>query len=194
MELMIGIIVTSIVLCALAVFIFGVGENWEASDSAQSAFLAASMGVDRLNFIVRSAQMIDANPTPGSLDNSSSPAACMMWTDVNLDGAIQYSEMTLLEYDSAQHLLAQYVIPATANNATTQVSAIMNAASFIALPNIVRIPVVHDVTACEIHSINATRTSIRPSLEFVLELATGSSSSKTLVYATSALRAPASVQ
>ena len=190
-ELMIGIVVTSIVLTALAVFTFGVGQSWQESDSAQSAFLAGSVGVDRLNSIVRAAQMIDPSPINGSLDNSTSPASCMLWTDNYLiDGHIQYCEMTLLQYDETNQRLVKYSLPQTANNANTQVAGLMSSASFKALPNIVETSVVNSVTGCQIFSINPGSSTPRPSLEFVLQLKTNKGSSSSLVYTTATVRCP----
>jgi hypothetical protein len=190
-ELLLGMIVTTIVLGALAVFTFAVSENWRTSDSAQSAFLAGSMGVDRLNQLVRSAQAIDSNPTNGSLTNATAPAACMLWTDANADTLIEYSEMTLLKFDQANQRLVAYAIPSTAANATTQTATLMTAASFLALPNVVATPIVHDVSACQIFSINAGSASPRPSLEIILQMKTSNGSSQTLVYTTATLRGPA---
>jgi len=66
----------------------------------------------------------------------------------------------------------------------------MSPASFLALPNVVETPLVHDVTACQIFALNAGSASPRPSLEFVLQMQTSNGSSKTLVYTTATLRAP----
>jgi Tfp pilus assembly protein FimT len=190
-ELMLGIVVTAIVLCALAVFTFGVGENWEQSDSAQSAFLAGSAGVNRLDTLTRNAQGIDPSPTNGSLDNSTSPASCMFWTDNYLsDGHIQYCEMTLLQYDQANQRLVKYTLPQNASNAGTQSSSLMPAASFKALPNVVETAVVHDVAACQIFTVNAGSISPRPSVEFILQMKTASGSSGTLIYTTATARSP----
>jgi prepilin-type N-terminal cleavage/methylation domain-containing protein len=190
-ELMVGIVVTSMVLCALSVFVFGVGENWQNSDTAQSAFLAGSMGVDRLTRLVRSAQMLDPSPTQGSLDNSTAPATCMLWTDnYEADGSIEYCEMTCLQYDQANQRVVAYSIPQTASNAATQTASLMSAASFRALPNVVETPLIHDVSACQFFSIAPTSTTLRPSLEIVLQMTTGDGSSKTLIYETATLRAP----
>jgi type II secretory pathway pseudopilin PulG len=189
-ELMIAIVVLSTMMLAVATFVYGVSDNWQQSDSAQSAFLAASGGVDRLNVMLRQAQQIDSNPINGTLDNSGSPAACMLWTDTNGDGLIQYSEMTLLKYDPASQMLAQYTIPATATNAATQAGSLLSSSSFAALPNVIETPLIHDITACQIFTLNPSSTTPRPSVEAILQMATANGSSKTLVYATATLRAP----
>lgn len=190
-ELMIAIVVTSTVMLAVATFVYGVGENWQQSDNSQSAFLAASGGVDRLNVMIRQAQRVDTNPSHGTLDNSGSPAACMLWTDNYIaDGLLQYSEMTLLKYDAAKQTLSQFTIPTTASNAATQTGSLLTASSFAALPNVVETPLIHDVTACQIYTINASSTTPRPSVEVILQMATSNGSSKTLVYTTASIRAP----
>jgi Tfp pilus assembly protein FimT len=190
-ELMMGIVVTAIMMAALAVFAFGVGDNWEDTDQAQSAFLAASAGVDRLNLLVRSAQLIETSPTTGSLNNSTGPASCMIWTDNNpADGLIQYSEMTLLKYDQTNQRLVKITIPSTASNAATQAASLLSDASFAALPNTIITPVVNDVSACQIFSVNPTSTTLHPSLEFVLQMKTSNGSSAELVYSTVTLRGP----
>jgi hypothetical protein len=188
---MIAIVVISMVMLAVSTFVFGVAENWQQSDGAQSAFLAASGGVDRLNEMIRQAQRIDTNPMNGTSDNSGSPAACMLWTDNYInDGLIQYSEMTLLKYDPAKQALVEYTIPTTASNAGTQVGSLMTASSFAALPNVVETPLVHDVTSCRIYTLNPGSSTPRPSIEMILQMGTSNGSSNTLVYTTATLRAP----
>jgi Tfp pilus assembly protein PilW len=188
-ELMLGIVVTSIVLAALGGFTTSVGQYWRTSDSAQSAFLAADMGVDRLNMLVRSAQMIGSAVANGSLDNSAPAASCMLWTDDNVDGKIQYSEITLLQFDPVNQRLVEYTIAPTATNATTQVASLMSAATFLSLPNVTATAIVHELGACEIYSVNSA-AGVRPSLEFVLQMQTSDKSSASLVYMTAALRGP----
>jgi prepilin-type N-terminal cleavage/methylation domain-containing protein len=212
-ELMIGIVVTALVLVALSTFLFAVGQNWEDSDTAQSAFLAACSGADRLNQLVRSAQEIGPNPTSGSLDNSTPPAACVLWTDTNGNGVIEYDELTLLEYDPSSQSLVAFSIPTTATNAATQPGSLPSVASFQALPNmtqsassltgsayvsltnILKTPVIHSVTACQIFAIppNAATHPSNASLEVILQMANGSSQTfeaANVVYLTSTVRAP----
>ena len=185
-ELMIGIIVTSIVLCALSVFTFGVSQSWTQSESTQSVSLTGTMTVERLNQFVRSAQMIEPNPTPGSLDNSTSPATCMLWTDSNVDGKIEYSELAVFQYQSATDSIVEYT-----TTATTYCATLPSDTAFLSSPNIIATTVANHVTACQFFAINAASTTQHPSLEMVFKIASSSSAiPDQMVYNTATLRAP----
>ena len=192
-ELIVGMLVTAIVLCALSVFTFGVGESWQNSDSSQSVFLRQTMAVERLNHILREAQLTESNPTPGSLDNSTTSAACVFWSDANSDGTMQYSELFMLQYVPGTQKLVEWHIPATANNASTTTSSMPSETAFLALPNVVSTPVADHVTACQLYytpGVNSSSQSLLPSIEAILEFQGSNSASPAVVSTTVALRAP----
>jgi Tfp pilus assembly protein PilW len=190
-ELVIGMLVTSIVLSALAVFTFGVSDNWTQSDSSQSAFLRQTMAVERLRHMLREAQLTETNPTPGSLNNSTTPAACMLWTDANGDGHIQYSELSMLQYIPATQKLVIWSIPATSSNASQTTLSIPSEASFLALPNVASAPLADNIQACQIFCTPGSSPTLLPSIEVILEIpGSNSSMSSQLLYTTVALRAP----
>lgn len=190
-ELVIGMVVTTIVLCALGMFTFGVGENWTQSDSAQSAFLQETMAVERLSHMIREAQLAETNPTIGSMDNSAPPATCMIWTDSNLDGHIQYCELAVLQYIPATQKVVEWAIPATASNALSTTTSFMSDATFLALPNVASTTIADNVLACRFFSIPGVNPTQLPSLEVVLKIQSNNPAvASQVVYTTVALRAP----
>jgi prepilin-type N-terminal cleavage/methylation domain-containing protein len=186
-ELMVGIVVTSLVLSAMSFFLFGVGDIWHQTDAGQSIYLAANRATDRIDRLVRGAKLLDPDFTPGT---GATPAACMIWAaDNNGDGEIQLSEMVLLQYDPITQTLFQYAIPAsvTPNPDTTSVT-LLSPAAFIATAGVVATPIVHNVTACTFNVVPADLiTANAPILEVVMTVSDGRSS--TTVYSTAAVRA-----
>jgi prepilin-type N-terminal cleavage/methylation domain-containing protein len=187
-ELMVGIVVTTMVLSAMTFFLFGVGDIWHETDAGQSVYLAANRATDRIDRLVRGAKLLDPDFTPGT---GPTPAACMIWAaDNNGDGQIQLSEMALLQYDPTTQTLFQYAIPASVTpNPDTAGATLLTPAAFIATPGVTATPVAHNVTACtfNVTATNATAGNA-PVLEVVMTVSDGRSS--TTVYSTSAVRAP----
>ncbi len=190
-ELMMGMVVTALVLSALSVFVFGVADAWTGSESAQSIFLSGNMAVDHIDRAVRQCTAIDPNATPGNLNNSGAPAACMLWHDDNGDGLIQYSEMSLLQYVPASQTIQQYdvVFPPLCNIASVNViePSLLTPAVFAASTYGVATPVAHNITACEMVPVT-TAAGERPSLEIVLKV--GSGTAQTTLYTTATVRSP----
>jgi hypothetical protein len=195
-ELMVGMVVTLLVLSAMSVFLFGVGDVWQQTDPGQSIDMTANRATDRIDHLVRSAMYLDPNFTPGTSDNIGNPAACMVWTESNGDGQIQFAEQSLLQYDPSTQTLYEYTVqfpstwtPAQQTAANITLSQLMTPTAFAASANVVAVPVAHDVTSCTFNVVTpAASTGIRPTLEVVLTLSDGRSG--TTIYHTSAVRSP----
>jgi prepilin-type N-terminal cleavage/methylation domain-containing protein len=201
-ELMMGMIVTGLVLSALAVFVFSVADGWSGSETVQSIYLSGNMGVDRIDRAIRAASMVDPNTTHGTLDNSGSPAACMFWHDdgdgdaalagFSGDGQIEFCEMSLLIYSPSTQTINLYSMPtpttaAQIAQASLPESQLMTPAAFIASGYVTATPLAHNVTACEFFPVTATSTE-RSSLEVIMVV--GDSQAKTTIYTTATLRCP----
>lgn len=197
-ELMIGMVVTAVVLSALSVFTAAVAAHWETTEAGQSAFLSASLSVDRVSRIVRAAKFLDPAAATGSLDNSTPPAACMCWArDANNDGKMQPSELGLFAYDAASASVLWYTVQYPAGwtparvavaDAPLSPAVLPTPAAFLSNPYAAAVPVAHHVVGCQLIPQPVTGPGQRPGLEVVLQVDTGRS--QTLVYSTATLRGP----
>ena len=197
-ELMTGLMITAMVLCSLAVFSFGVSQSWMQSDSSQSTFLRQTLTVERLNHIVRQAQALEPNPTQGSLNDTIPSAACVLWTDTNNDGIIQYSELSMLQYLPTSHTLVQWYIPSSSGVATSIYTPsagapLMSQTSFMAMGP-ASLTLADNMDGCQFFSVpgvNTTSQMRRPSLEAVFKLDNGNTLvGPQVIYTSVALRAP----
>jgi hypothetical protein len=212
-ELLLGMVVTTMVLGAMMVFTLGVGQGYTQSESAQSVFLSGNMAVDRIQHVIRSAKLIDTNTlVTGSMDNSTPAASCMFWRDdgsvlftdgssgtiaANNDGKIQFSEMGLLQYDQSTSTVWEYNVQWPAGWSAAQITAanwtseppipMMASASFKSSAHVAATPLAHNVKACQFFIIPGTGTQ-RPTLEFVLQINNGQAS--TVEYGAATLRSP----
>ena len=191
-ELLVGMVVTGFVMAAVAAFVFGVSEHWQRAGAGQQADLAAGRAVDRLDRLVRPALLLDAGYTPGSLDGSGPPAACMYWrADANADGSIQRSETGLLAYDPATRTVVSYAVPDPAGLAadpTASPPGFDPPAAFAGTAGVVATPVAKNVAGCAFH-VTAGDAKTRPSLEVTLAIDDGKTTPFT-AYTTVALRCP----
>ena len=182
-----GIVVTSIVLCALSVFTLGVSDQWMESGSGQSMFLSGTMAVDRLNHLVRGALMMDPNATA---------TQCMLWlTDTNADGKIQFGEQALLSYDSVDQELLEYTAPASDTVTNSPSSTLSTPNTFLAAANLSTKVLAHNVTACRFMPL-VGGGSVRSSLEVTLTFTSGTIAPVTsaTIYTTVTLRTPGQAQ
>lgn len=189
-ELIIGIAIMTIILAAMAVFSYGVGQGWTQSESAQSVFLAGNLAGHRIERVIRAAKMIDSNATHGSLDDPAAPpAACMFWrNDDNGDGKIQFSEMALLAYDPASQTVLEYTAQPGSKDWTAEPPSFVSPTTFMNTPGVTATPLAHNVTGCQFFPIAPGGNTQRPSLEYVLRV--GDGQAQTVQYGTATLRSP----
>ena len=191
-ELLVGMVVTGLVMSAVAAFVFGVGEHWRRAGAGQQADLAAGRAVDRLDRLVRPALLLDAGYTPGSIDSPGPAAACMYWrNDDNADGKIQLSETALLAYDAGSRQLLSYAVPDPAvlpSDPTASPPVFVTPAAFAGTTGVVAVPVARNVAGCAFH-VDPGDATRRPSLEVTLAIDDGKSPPFT-AYATVTLRCP----
>jgi len=191
---MLGLVVSAIVVTALAAFATGVGQGWTASESAQSVELQGIMATDRIDRVVRAAKMFDSSSAvTGSLDGTGSPATLMLWAndDTTNDGKIQFSEMAMLQFDSATNTLREYYPNlGGASDWTASPAVLMSPATFTVNPYVVSTYKIlaHNVIGCQLFAISPASSTQKPSIEYVLKISNGNSS--TTVYQTCTLRGP----
>ena len=215
-ELSIGLLVTSIVMGALASLWFAVARTWSQNTGAQAATLTAAHAGGRIEQILRQAQFLiqyrrgSLNPT-----QPAQTAQLLFWrrdvwnpkamaakedTDTVADGSAQLAELALLEHDPADHRLYLYqALPAAKMSFDqrtraavvapwSELTASTTPAAFKKYDFIERQVFCEAVDGAVINVATWSR-SARPSLEFTLRLARGTD--RSLVYGTASLRSPA---
>lgn len=206
-ELTMGLVITTMVMGALAAFSYAMSTAWRASDSAQSLFVTGNQAVARIQSIVRSSKKIGLVRT-GSLSDPNARAACaMLWRkDSNADNKIQFSEIALLSYENNNLYYYDVQFPATMTQAQRDavdtavgvVSADLNDSTapedFKSLSYVVGNPVIgkkiigaDDLKVTGAQFATISNSTMRPCLEFALQLSKGSAKS-TYLYGIAAVR------
>lgn len=201
-ELIIGMVITAMVLCALSVVTFAVSNGWQSADAADSSFVTGGQIQARIAQWFRPATAIGA-VQHGSLTSSSNPASLFFWkTDVadvsnpTGDGKIEFNEIGLLRYDAASQQVRVYdasdwaswsaAAKTTANAlaGTAYINSAANMSDFLtACPNYH--VVMRDVSGMVINTVTA---GDKPLVEYVITL-TDSDGAASTHYGTVTLRA-----
>jgi hypothetical protein len=132
-ELMLGMVITTLVVGALGAMMTAVGRGWIASDAVKASSSFANQSAAHLRQVVRGAKQIGLVRF-GSLDGSASPdAAVMLWKTDALktvangdgtfryvtDGKVQFSELGMIEHfigaDAAHSELRYYQVAFPSN-------------------------------------------------------------------------------
>ena len=122
-ELSMGLVVTSMVMAALASFWFAVARTWNSS-SAQSASLGGNLAAIRMENAIRQAKYL-IQYRAGSVDGAASPTARLFyWAADNWpsarDEAPQLAELALIEHDAVGKRLYLYQAIPWASMSTDQ--------------------------------------------------------------------------
>jgi hypothetical protein len=103
-ELMLGMVVTTLVVAALGAMMAAVARGWTASDAVKSSSSITSNSITRMKQVVRGSKQI-GRVRFGSTDGSAAQPACaMLWrgdfapNGSTIDGKIQFSELGLIEH------------------------------------------------------------------------------------------------
>lgn len=199
-ELCFGLIVTSMVMAAVAAFLLAVAQGWRYSDQVETTSMHAWQATVRLVRAVQGARLIGA-VSPGDIFGATpTPAAVIVWTrDTNGDGAIQEAECAMIEHDDVQRVLRLY--PAGQGDATTVVPWVtftgQNILSKFKVGRTWR-PIAVGVERACFAPHGTTGTALSPSLEYTMKIiAKGTSAgqedvedSSVLEYGTCVVRAP----
>ena len=105
-----GLVITSMVMSALAAFSLAMSSAWRSAGQTQSLGLRASHAVGWIQKEVRNAKLL-GGVRAGSLNISGSTpsAAVVLWKeDTNGDGYIQGYEVEMIEHDPVNHTLLIY--------------------------------------------------------------------------------------
>ena len=199
-ELMIGAVVMTMTLAALAALTLAVSDSWRNAEQPQSSRVTVSRGANRFLEMIKSAKYLGwaGRKTDGS------GSAVLLWEqDDDQVGSMQLSEVALLEFEAGPKTVTLYRVPATAPNAAMlcdvgDIDAEADVAAFKKAGNVTAQVVMHDVIALDVwahDNADATMPSpatttmkARPSLEYALRL--GSGNDRGWSYETVTLRAP----
>jgi hypothetical protein len=200
-ELCFGLVVTALIMGAVASFLLAASQSWRYSDQVATSSMHAWQATVRLVRTMQDARLIGA-VMPGDLNVSTpNPAAVIVWMkDTNQDGAIQGAECAMIEHDDVQQVLRLY--PAGQGDATT----VLPWATFTsqAVLNNFKVgrqfrPIGRGVERVRFASHGTSGTSQSPSLEYTIKLLTKSTNAgqteqedaRLLEYGTCVVRAPA---
>jgi type II secretory pathway pseudopilin PulG len=192
-ELCFGLIITALVMAALASFSLAMSTAWQNAGSSQAILLAANQDVRLLEAKIRPCALT-GGWQPGSLDGSASlPAAVLLWTaDNNGTGVVNFSEVMLIEHDpQAQQIkLYQAQIPLTVPDLIYSYANIFSQASCIDTFKSGLTPTVlfGNVIGAQFHVGAANSATSRPFVEFALTVKSGNQMQ--VVYGDATLRAP----
>jgi hypothetical protein len=101
MELIMGMIITGLVMAAIAALLSAVAMGWEQSGKSQTSSIHRVQTHARIQRILKGIKQLGAIRS-GSINGNSAPAAVMIWkSDDNGDGKAQISELALLVHEGA---------------------------------------------------------------------------------------------
>jgi len=200
LELCFGIIVTSLVMLAVASFSLAMGTAWRRSSELESLTLRARQAGARVAREIRDGKLITTFRA-GSLDGSAPAAGVMIWKeDTNGDGKIQGAELELIEHNTGAHQLTIYRA-GQGNNTIVLAWAAVSDPAVISNFKIGRtgVPLARGVYGALFNASATTSTTQQPTLEYALKLVyepptssvveTSTTGSYT-EYGTAAVRAP----
>jgi len=107
-ELCLGLVITSLVMSALAAFTLAMSAAWKQAEQTQSATVIANQVSAVLQDQIRQARLL-GGWRAGSINGSGENAAVMLWKEAaDGDGIIQDTELSLIEFDPGGHRLVIY--------------------------------------------------------------------------------------
>jgi prepilin-type N-terminal cleavage/methylation domain-containing protein len=116
-ELMIGMVITAMVLAAMAAVMDSVAQGWQAGSVSQSTQMPANQIYNRVQKILSGAKFVIL-PSEGS-----SGSSIIFWANDNLipDSTVEAGELGMIEYDSSTSSL--YLYEAQPNLSGAQLTA-----------------------------------------------------------------------
>jgi hypothetical protein len=195
-ELCFGLIITALVMAALATFSVAMSTAWQNSGSSQAILLGANQDVRLLDAKIRPCGLT-GGWRAGSLDGTAQqPAAVLLWTaDGNTSGTVNYSEIMLIEHDpvAQQIKIYQAPVPLTLPDVVYSYANVFSKAGFIDTFKEGLTPKVlcSKVTGAQFYVGTASSETGRPFVEFTLTVKAGNQTQ--VVYGDATLRAPLAV-
>ncbi len=128
LELSIGLVITAMILAAVAAIVSAAGQGWSEQNVSQSTQMQANQVYARLQKVLAAAKYV-AQVTPGSVDGSGVAASLFFWRSddypdgATMDGTPQVGEMALIQQDSATKTLWLYQAIPYSQMTPTQLTA-----------------------------------------------------------------------
>lgn len=204
LELILGMLITTLVLSAMAAFCTAMSTAYQNAGKSQLITLKGNQIAMRINNEVRNARLIGACQA-GSSDGSAAGAAVMIWkTDTNNDGYIQGNEVEMIYHDPAEDVLWLYYTGQSDAVGTWSYSTNFTQSSVISqfMTGRSARPIGSGVYGAVFQTVGTSGTVNRPALKYALKLmvndaqSAGSNSSiggspkLSLQYGTATVRAP----
>jgi len=195
-ELCFGLIITALVMAALATFSLAMSTAWQNAGSSQAILLAANQDVRLLDAKIRPCGLTGGWQA-GSLDGTAQqPAAVLLWiADTNNSATVNYSEIMLIEHDPESQQIKMYKapVPLTVPDVVYSYENVFSQASFIDTFKDGLTPTVlcSNVVGAQFYVGSAISATARPFVEFALTIKSGNQTQ--VVYGDATLRAPLAV-
>jgi type II secretory pathway component PulJ len=205
MELMLGMIITSLVMVAITGLTTAVGRGWTHCNSAQATSNAMVQSHVRLLRILKAARQIGTTRQGSLTSTAGSPAAVMLWKgDANRDDKTQFSELAMIEYSSSDKTLLLYEVEYPSNWTSSQKTTADTPAlddddiydpnvidTFKGMNYVTSAVLVKSVSGVQFRKIDSSST-IRPALEYLLNIERNATTTET-EYGSVAIRVPATM-
>jgi len=172
-EMMMGLVITSLVMSAVAAFMLSLTQAWKQNDPSQSLEMPAGQVSARMQAMFREAKYVGM-VRGGSVAGTASPAAAiMLWAaDTNGDNLIQFSEIVLVEHNTTTKRLMIYQasLPSPSNDwqASKTFFDALTPDAFKVLQYVGSRKMSNNVQGAKFYVQGATSTSQRPVMEFTV--------------------------
>jgi len=173
-ELCIGMVVTTLVLSALAAFTMATAKAWEMGVSTNSSggqtvasiSSIGSLAAARLDNEIANADGVGGYFAGNLTSSSGQQASLLLWNDTNPDGVITANEIELLEFNATDHTLYRWTTTSVATPVWTTFSSPTYIAAFksIASPN--PRPVARNIDGMQFYVMNASSLKQFPLVEY----------------------------
>lgn len=172
-ELCLGLVVTMLVMSAMAAFSLAMAGAWRSAEKTQSLTLRGQHAATRIEKEVRSARLIGASYLGSSEGTATHPAAVMIWKeDSNGDGFIQGDECEMIAHDALTKRLLLYPSGYADGVGTWSYSGTFTNSSVLLQFPTGRPPLTlaNGVYGAVFETIGTSGTSVSPALKFALKI------------------------
>jgi Tfp pilus assembly protein PilW len=170
-ELCIGLLITALVMSALATFTLATCSAWQSCGQVATLTLQGNQIVSHMQNEIRNARLLGVCRA-GSSGGSATGAAIMIWkSDTNGDGLIQGSEVEMILHDTTNHQLVIYSGTA-ADTSTWSYNSVFTNSTVISTFQSGRTPSIFatNVYGAVFATTATTSTTLNPSLQFALKI------------------------
>lgn len=171
-ELCLGLVVTMLVMSALAAFSLAMANAWRSAETTQSLTLRGHHAIARIESEIRNARLIGVCRT-GSSEGVGDGAAVMLWkSDLNGDGYIQGDECSMIAHDPTLDRIVLYPSGYADGVGTWSHSGTFtNSTVFAQFPtNRPELTLANGIYGAVFQTSGTSGTTFSPSLKFALKI------------------------